>query len=376
MNKNLIAKTISKAMILSGICCDRVFQGPYQVYVNLTDHCNLNCLMCPTYSPLVEKKDQVNQKGFLKEEILDNLAHSVVALKVPLVTITGGGEPFLHPYLMNFVRTLTDHRKDVTIVTNGTLIKESQIAELLKRNVNLRFSLIAASPETYVEVHPNQSPAAFEKLKNILTLIHDLRKKSKSRSVVSILFVIFRNNFEEIPRMLDMGEEYQVDFVHFKPAIFGHEKMRGLFLDDVQLRKLQDVIASVENTHDISSTDLTTMCADLEQNQQRILFWNKSGMKRSTPCYKGWTFCWILATGDVVPCCDCQLTLGNLNKESFEQIWCSKRYSELRAKMTTLNQGVLSLPGCRCDICRPDPEEITIYKRLRLLQRRPRHNTQ
>ena len=126
-------------------------------------------------------------------------------------------------------------------------------------------------------MHPNQTPATFEKLKNTLALIRDLRKKSKSRSVVSILFVIFKNNFHEIPTMLDMGKEYQVDFVHFKPAIFDHEQMKELFLDDVQLRELQDIIGSVKSSHDISSTDLTTMCGDLEQNQRRIVSQSESG---------------------------------------------------------------------------------------------------
>lgn len=374
MRKNLITKAASKARILSGICCNRVFQGPYQVYVNLTDHCNLNCLMCSVYSPLVEHKAKGDEKGILKKEILGRLSDSLVALKVPLVTITGGGEPFLHPYLMDFIRTLTDERKDVTIVTNGTVINESHIPELLERGVNLRFSLIAASPETYVEVHPNQSPAAFQKLENILALIRDFRNKSRSRSVVSILFVIFRHNFQEIPAMLDMGREYHVDFVHFKPAIFDHEQMKELFLDEVQLGELQNIIGSVRSTHDISSTDLTTMRCDLEQNQERIVSTSESGLRRSTPCYKGWTFCWILANGNVVPCCDCSVSLGNINDKPFEQIWYSPRYSDLRKSMTELRQGVISLPGCRCDTCRPESDELRISKGLRLFSSRSRRN--
>lgn len=374
MRKNLITKAASKARILSGICCNKVFQGPYQVYVNLTDHCNLNCLMCSVYSPLLEHRVKGDEKGILKKEILGRLSDSIVALKVPLVTITGGGEPFLHPHLMDFVRTLTDRRKDVTVVTNGTVIKESHIPELLERGVNLRFSLIAASPETYVEVHPNQSPAAFEKLENILALIRDFRSKSRSRSVVSILFVIFRNNFEEIPKMLDMGSKYQMDFVHFKPAIFDHEQMKELFLDDAQLGELQNIIGSVKSTHNISSTDLSTMLGDLEQNQVRIASPSKSHLRRSIPCYKGWTFCWILANGNVVPCCDCSVSLGNINDRPFEEIWHSEKYCEIRRRMTTLHEGAIALPGCRCDTCRPDSEEARISRALRLVSGNSRRN--
>jgi MoaA/NifB/PqqE/SkfB family radical SAM enzyme len=330
--------------------------------------------MCSVYSPLVKHRVKGDSKGLLRKEILGRLSDSMVALKVPLVTITGGGEPFLHPHLMEFVRTLTDHRKDVTIVTNGTVIKESHIPELLERGVNLRFSLIAASPETYVEVHPNQSPAAFEKLETILALIRDFRNKSRSRSVVSVLFVIFRNNFEEIPKMLDMGSKYQMDFVHFKPAIFDHEQMKELFLDDAQLRQLQVIIGSVKSTHDISSTDLTTMRCDLEQNQDRLTAHIPADLRRSIPCYKGWTFCWILANGDVVPCCDCSVSLGNINDRPFEEIWHSEKYCGIRRKMTTLNEGAIALPGCRCDTCRPDAEEVRISRALRLFGGNSRRN--
>ncbi len=371
MRKNVVSKSISKARVWCGICVNKVLQGPYQVYVNVTDLCNLNCLMCPVYSPLVNTGDQPRPRSYLRRDILERLVDSLTLLKVQLVTITGGGEPFLHPFLMEFIRRLSSTNKDVTVVTNGTVMREDQIPELLRLNVNLRFSLIAASHETYVNVHPNQTAATFQKLQKTLSLINNLRKHYPSNSVISILFVIFKNNFHEIPRMLDMGEEYQVDFVHFKPAIFAHEQMKKLFLDDVQLLKLQDIIGSVKSSHDISCTDLSTMCGDLEENQERIVSTSESGLKRSTPCYKGWTFCWILANGNVVPCCDCSVSLGNINDKPFEQIWYSPRYSDLRKSMTELRQGVISLPGCRCDTCRPDSEDIKISKGLRLIGRSP-----
>ena len=247
MRKNLIAKAASKASILSGIGLNRVFQGPYEVYVNLTNHCNLNCLMCSVYSPLVGDKRGGDKSGFLKREILDKLVDSFIALRVRLVTVTGGGEPFLHPHLMQFVGRLADAGKDMTIVTNGTVIREDQIPDLLEKNVNLRFSLIAASPQTYVEVHPNQPAATFDRVKTTLALIRNYRKRSKSRSTVSILFVIFKNNFREIPRMLALGREYEADFVHFKPAIFDHDEMSELFLDEAQLHALDDIIRSARS---------------------------------------------------------------------------------------------------------------------------------
>jgi len=370
MHKNLVQKIMSKVRIFAGIYLNKVYQGPYQVYVNLTDICNLNCLMCPVYSPLVQKDEQAHPKEYLRRDVLDNLSDSLTNLKVQLVTITGGGEPFLHPHLMDFVRKLCRAKKDVTIVTNGTIIKEEQLTELLRLDVNLRFSLIAASPEKYLEVHPNQTAATFDRLKNTLALIKDFRKKIPSRSVVSILFVIFKNNFHEMPIMLNMGKEYNVDFVHFKPTIFPQEEMKGLFLDDIDLKRLRDIVESVQKTYEISSTDLTSFSDELERNQKLIENHGISDQKRSTPCYKGWTFCWILANGDVVPCCDCNIPLGNINNETFESIWYSKKYYELRRSMTTPHRGIINISACKCDTCKPDSEEIRISKGLQFIRGR------
>lgn len=365
MRKHLINKSIGKGKILSGIYLNKVFQGPYSVYVNLTDHCNLNCLMCSGYSPLLKKKDHRQNKDFLPKEILDKLVNSLDALNVQLVTITGGGEPFLHPYLMDFVRALCKTRKDVTIITNGTMIQDEQLPELLKLDVNLRFSLIAASAEKYVEVHPNQTAKTFLRLKNNLAFIKNTRERIHSRSVISILFVIFKNNFEEIPVMFNMGKEYNVDFVHFMPAIFNQEEMKELFLNDADFKILKDIAV---HSKDSLCTDITNVCNDLKINQNFVTNMNKLDLKRSTPCYKGWNFCWILANGDVLPCCNCNTSLGNIKDETLENIWHSKRYSEQRRSMATRRDGIISILGCKCDTCKPEKEEVKISKLLPLLR--------
>jgi MoaA/NifB/PqqE/SkfB family radical SAM enzyme len=146
--------------------------------------------------------------------------------------------------------------------------------------------------------------------------------------------------------------------------------MKGLFLDDIDLKRLRDIVESVQKTYEISSTDLTSFSDELERNQKLIENHGISDQKRSTPCYKGWTFCWILANGDVVPCCDCNIPLGNINNETFESIWYSKKYYELRRSMTTPHRGIINISACKCDTCKPDSEEIRISKGLQFIRGR------
>ncbi|MDP2926388.1 MAG: SPASM domain-containing protein, partial [Nanoarchaeota archaeon] len=51
------------------------------------------------------------------------------------------------------------------------------------------------------------------------------------------------------------------------------------------------------------------------------------------PCYVGWLFSRIMASGDVIPCLKAhKFSLGNINKKSFKNIWYSKKYEEFRNK--------------------------------------------
>lgn len=57
------------------------------------------------------------------------------------------------------------------------------------------------------------------------------------------------------------------------------------------------------------------------------------------PCYAGWDFARILTNGDVIPCCKGYLNpIGNIHKNSFSNIWKSKKYNEFREKAKVLSK--------------------------------------
>jgi radical SAM protein with 4Fe4S-binding SPASM domain len=53
-------------------------------------------------------------------------------------------------------------------------------------------------------------------------------------------------------------------------------------------------------------------------------------------CWKMWHSCVITWDGKVVPCCfdkDAHFVLGDLNHQSFKEIWFSKPYNDFRASL-------------------------------------------
>lgn len=81
-----------------------------QIYLLLTENCNLNCSMC------IRGRQQGINIDF---ETIKKLAQEGTFKRHDLVVT--GGEPTLHPQFAEIVRYLCDHAKTVMVTSNGTL---------------------------------------------------------------------------------------------------------------------------------------------------------------------------------------------------------------------------------------------------------------
>lgn len=89
------------------------------VEVSLTDHCNIRCYACAHASPLLAKKF-ASLEGFSRD--LETLATAFHSKELRIV----GGEPLLHPDLLQF---LTEARRigiadSIVVYTNGVLLHQ------------------------------------------------------------------------------------------------------------------------------------------------------------------------------------------------------------------------------------------------------------
>ena len=101
------------------------------VEVVLTTFCTLNCKGCSALMPFYKKRKNFDLDIIIKS--LDTLTDSVNSIqKLRLL----GGEPLLYPNITKLIKyTLkNDKIKNVVIVTNGTLLLNDELIELLKNN--------------------------------------------------------------------------------------------------------------------------------------------------------------------------------------------------------------------------------------------------
>lgn len=87
--------------------------------VHITEHCNLNCRMCSHFSPLAPETylsldEYTRDLTRLKELYQNDLFHFRIL----------GGEPLLHPQILQFLRAAREIFEDtrIELLTNGLLL--------------------------------------------------------------------------------------------------------------------------------------------------------------------------------------------------------------------------------------------------------------
>jgi len=120
--------------------------------IHIVDHCNLNCKGCSHFSPL-SSKNFLNIIEFEKD--LNQLKKHISSIDQLRLM---GGEPLLHPELVDFLRIARKiYPNDrIAVVSNGILIPK------LKRNVFL------ALKKFNIELHLTKYPTDKQNLESIL----------------------------------------------------------------------------------------------------------------------------------------------------------------------------------------------------------------
>jgi MoaA/NifB/PqqE/SkfB family radical SAM enzyme len=235
------------------------------------------------------------------------------------------------------------------INTNFSLVTDRHIDQFIDLGVDfLILSIWAASAETYKATHPNKRGGEFEGIKEKLSL---LTSRRESLPLVKVYNVMFTHNHNEIEAMVDFALETGVDDVEFTVTDIIPGKTDELILTAEQRRQMLEPIARLKETvpyeyiwHDGSyiftwpdGRRLTVF--KLEHFIRRLLNPDAdtgdydSDIIRTIPCYIGWTFTRILANGDVNACLKAhRIPMGNINEESFADIWNGPHQREFRRK--------------------------------------------
>ena len=96
---------------------------PINLQVELTNHCNLKCPVCPCGSDLTNRPPG-NLDLDLFRRLMDEVGGNLL-----MVFLWGWGEPLLHPRFPEFVRIAREHGARTIVSTNGQNLIEDRVRE-------------------------------------------------------------------------------------------------------------------------------------------------------------------------------------------------------------------------------------------------------
>ena len=203
MEQNKLRQTISENKLAAWYFRLSVKQ-PYQMaLIQITERCNLHCVHCCNFSS--EKGRDISFKVFQEKLILQLKKFHIVT-----VTLTGG-EPFLHPQILEIVKILRKANLRVAICTNGTLLTESQL-KILKElgNIHINVSLNGFSSESHGKFCGET--LSFKKILNSIRLL------SKYRLLQGLIVTV--NNLIKLKEYVDICKfaiQNKAVYIHFNP---------------------------------------------------------------------------------------------------------------------------------------------------------------
>lgn len=373
-----ITKVRAAAGILSG---SRTFGGPVLAGIGLSHRCNLRCIHCYFFSPLVEtpnvrpvRRRRVNPAApevdpnlslglemdpVRARELIDEL----LRMGTRRFQLAGNGEVFLHPQALELMRRVKEGGGFCFTNTNGTLIEPRVADELIGMGFDeLRVTVMAGSSEGYVRTHPGVRASMFDELReNLKYLAAQKRRLGRRTPQVTLVFIVVKQNHAELLQFARLAEEVGAVRVLVRPV------------DDVGDAGLMGVVPSDDEAavvrRQIEEARSLLEKAGIRHNIPHFLgaFQRKLDTTRvyqTIPCVYAWLSTMIEADGTVYPCCRCYDPMGNVFDAGFRAVWEGEAYREHRRKTLSLPKRSDPIQGCTCHQCVHYEANIRAYRTL------------
>lgn len=208
---------------------------------NMTRRCNLKCVHCYARSEDISYDNELTREQSLA--MMDDLAD----FGVP-VLLFSGGEPLVHPRLVEYAQYAVSKGMRAVISTNGTLITKEK-ARVLKE---IGLSYVGISLDGLEETH-DKFRGVKGSFKKAMAAIENCQEAGIK---VGLRFTINKRNVKDIPGIFDLLEEKNIPracFYHLVYSGRGSEIAKE-DLSHEETRKVLDLI--MDRTKDLHDRNL------------------------------------------------------------------------------------------------------------------------
>jgi MoaA/NifB/PqqE/SkfB family radical SAM enzyme len=303
---------------------------PREIQLEVTNRCNLDCDMCPRLTLLKVPEIDMSRETF----------DAVLArLDAPeSITLTGWGEPLMHPQLFEFVSEINRRWPscDVSVTTNGHLLTERLIAQSFERKIS-RWNVSLEElpwddkdPEAPPVLPPDARagnpmkggehriardghptpPKLVERLRSFLDQVNARRREGKQAPEVRLQVVLFPNGTKTALRLIEWAADTGFHAVNLvRLDVRGRPDLKRPSWDEERA-----MIMAARACADRRGLPIGSV------NDHGLILGTAS--HRDSFCMRLDNFIYVDVAGNVAPCCLLRgHRVGNLVKEPLQQVW-------------------------------------------------------
>lgn len=307
---------------------------PPALDISTNDLCGLECNMCGN------RAVRRDPHTMLPEHVQTLIAEAA-AWGIQRVALTGAGEPFRDPRMLDHIHYANGLGHLVTITTNGFPVSEKVAAELAESVVSISVSIHGATEATHDEIVgvPKAGDNAWRAIRRMVRA-RDARAGSKLS--VNISTVIQRQNLTEIPALVRRAREERVNGINIQPVNLQHGSLRGNDIvrrDDVILMARLWPARAERAVLDETFDELDALKAEhgkfVHASAERLAlfrryFRDSSRDALGVACRVGEAFLAIDHRGQIKPCYRLPWSHGDARLTSVRALWNSQAYARTR----------------------------------------------
>lgn len=191
---------------------------PLEVFIEVSNICDLQCAMCPTFSAL-----NVDRFFALKREDRGVIAYDTATqpldevLKHALIIHASGyGEPTIHPQYKELLAYLSRYEALIDFFTNGMHLDDEMCQSLVQGHVHrISVSFSGVTAEEYENIYIGGD---FER---VLAGIRRLAKAKEQAGTqyprIEVNSIAFKHHIESLPDFVRLMGDAGVNVIHIKP---------------------------------------------------------------------------------------------------------------------------------------------------------------
>lgn len=306
---------------------------PRSLVFLMQDKCNARCVMCGLAYAQNERPSEITLERYIK--IINNAEPN----NIKEITFSGGGEPLLNKdfeSIVTYTRERLPHVK-LFIFTNAIKLDQAKARLLIEnRFKRIVISINATSPQSY---HQIMGVDMLDRVVQNVGSLMRLKKEHCSNTVVRFSFVAWRQNIEELPRLIETASKIGINEVVMQYCRFYSKRYKVGSDDSI---KALDKESSLYFFQELSD-GIIKKCGSLAKRlnidfYHHPLFGERIVEKK---CDWPWRALLIGPDGEVFPCgggevlfnravSTGRLYFGNLLKQNIVDFWNNRDYRKLR----------------------------------------------